>query len=245
MVIAWVSNVVALMVTLAITNLTCLMASECLLDLRAACCHHLCHAFRVLCKLFVQPRHGKCWALLFTGSVFACVMAGLDRWELLASLHEWHPRLGALGMAICILATLVVACMSLFHLLVHLLPMLAVVLIVIMMIAMVVVAVTMLVMVAMMIVMMITVLVIIIVLVMVVTKMEPRTFVVAFEVTRSASLVASMGLLDLRAHFFSLLSDALRILVELRVHPINIELWTLGTICIFARCAACLDGREV
>jgi len=107
------------------------------------------------------------------------------------------------------------------------------------------VAVTMLVMVAMMIVMMITVLVIIIVLVMVVTKMEPRTFVVAFEVTRSASLVASMGLLDLRAHFFSLLSDALRILVELRVHPINIELWTLGTICIFARCAACLDGREV
>jgi len=245
MVIAWVSNDVALVVTLAITHLTCLMASKCLLDHRAACCQHLCHAFRVLCKLLVQPWHGKFGALLFTSSVFACVVTGLDLWELLASLHEWQPRLGALGMAICILATLIVARMCLFNLVVHLIPMLVVVLVVIMMIAMVVVALTILVMVAMMMAMMITALVIIIVLVMVMITMKLWTFAVAFEVTRCASLVASMGLLDLRAPFLSLLNGALRILVELRVHPINIELWTLGTICIFARHAACLDGREV
>lgn len=248
MIIAWVNHAVALVVALAITNDTCLMASVGLLDLRAAYCCHLCHAFRVLGKLLVQPRHGECWAFLFTISVLACIMAGLDLWERLASLDEWQPRFWALGMACYIVATLhgmalVVACMSLLNLLVHLLPMLAVVLTVtVMIVAMVVVlALTMLVvMVAMM---MITVMITLLVMVMV-TK-QPWAFVVAFEVTRGTSLVASMGLLDPWAHLFSLLNGALGTLVEFRVHPVNIKLWALVTICVFASCAAGLDGREV
>jgi len=256
MIIAWVNHAVALVVALAITNDTCLMASVGLLDLRAAYCRHLCHAFRVLGKLLVQPRHGECWAFAFTISVLACIMAGLDLWERLASLHEWQPRLGALGMASYIVATLhgmalVVACMSLLNLLVHLLPMLAVVLsvtltmlvmVAMMMITMVVLALAMLVMVAMM---MLTVLMMLIVLVMVMATMHLWTFVVALEVTRGASLVASMGLLDPWAHLVSLLNGALGILVEFLVHPVNIKLWALVTICVFASCAACLDGREV
>jgi len=84
-----------------------------------------------------------------------------------------------------------------------------------------------------------------IVLVMVMATMHLWTFVVAFEVTRGASLVASMGLLDPWAHLVSLLNGALGILVEFRVHPVNIKLWALVTICVFASCAAGLDGREV
>merc|ERR1719424_1928406 len=62
----------------------------------------------VLCKPLVHPVFAELGALV-AFCILASCMACLDRWEVLARLDDWQPRLWALRVAICILATLVMA----------------------------------------------------------------------------------------------------------------------------------------
>merc|ERR1711959_448808 len=66
----------------------------------------------------------------------------------------------------------------------------------------------------------------------------------ACPIAEAACLVASMRLLKHWTPRFHHLHKVLRVLRELLVHPLHFELGALITLCIFACCSACLNGRE-
>jgi len=118
---------VALVVTIAVANGTCLVACVGLHDHGALCFCLLHGTLRGLGKHLVHPIHFKFRALAALRAL-ACCVARLDGREILARLHEWGPRLWAIGVAFGICATLLVARMGFLHLLVHLvMPMLVMV----------------------------------------------------------------------------------------------------------------------
>merc|ERR1711959_39131 len=66
----------------------------------------------------------------------------------------------------------------------------------------------------------------------------------ACPIAEAACLVARMALLKHWTARFHHLQKVLRVLRELLVHPLHFELGALITLCIFACCPACLNGRE-
>jgi hypothetical protein len=118
---------VALVVAIAVANGACLVACVSLHDHGALCFCLLHGTLRELGEQLVHPIHFKFGALA-TLCALACCVARLDGREILARLHEWGPRLWAIGVAFGICAALLVARMGFLHLLVHLvMPMLVMV----------------------------------------------------------------------------------------------------------------------
>lgn len=128
----------ALMVAFLVAETACLVAGMGLLEHWALCLRHPCEAFGALGKLLIHPLLIELGALV-TFRIFACCVAYLYGWPCFACFEEWGPWLGALGVALSICPTFLVACMGFLHLLMHLLtPMLVVTVAVVMVVAMVV-----------------------------------------------------------------------------------------------------------
>jgi len=238
----------ALLVAFKVARLAGLVAGVGLLDDWAHLLGFLCHNFWLLGKLLVQPGQVKLRALLAVG-ILALFMASLDRRPLLASLQEWCPWLWALVMAIDICATLLVASMSLLHLVMHPLVPLLVVPVVVLTVVVMVMPVVMLIIVVMVVVMPMVVVVLVMIVAMV-AMMVPFTkwmwtLVVALVVSWRAGLVALVCFEDLWALFLRLLRHKLWCLGILPVHPLLLELRALVTIRVFALVVARLDRWEI
>merc|ERR1719174_2992100 len=107
----------ALVVTFEIARRACLMARMNFQNQWALCLRHLCCTLGILGILLVDPLRFEFGTLVVTFRVriagpfidIALSVARLDCWEILAGLHDRCPWLGALGMAVDILAALLVA----------------------------------------------------------------------------------------------------------------------------------------
>lgn len=113
----------ALVVAFEVARRACLMAGMNFQKQWALCLRHLCCALGVLGIPLVDPIRFEFWALVVTFRVgiagpfvdIALRMARLDRWKILARLHDRCPWLRALGMTLGILAALLVASTSFLH----------------------------------------------------------------------------------------------------------------------------------
>lgn len=107
----------ARVMALHISRLACLVASVGLLNLGAFLLGEVSGLLGVPGILLVHPLLLKLGAFCSAVFIFACIVACLDLWPVLARLHDGHPWFWTLLVTVSIVTTSLMALMSLLHLL--------------------------------------------------------------------------------------------------------------------------------